>query len=44
MDDIRLYVARASQSIETANRAIDTVAARFGLLARYPALGRARED
>jgi plasmid stabilization system protein ParE len=44
MDDIWLYVARASQKIETANRAIDTIAARFGLLAGYPAAGRARED
>jgi toxin ParE1/3/4 len=44
MDDIWLYVARESHSIDIANRVVDGIAARFGLLARYPAAGRARED
>ena len=44
IDDIWLYVARESASVEIANRVIDGIAARFGLLARYPAAGRVRED
>jgi plasmid stabilization system protein ParE len=44
MDDIWLFVARESHSIEIANRVIDAIAGRFGLLARYPAAGRTRED
>lgn len=44
MDDIWVYVARESRSIEIANRVVDGIAARFGLLARYPAAGRSRGD
>jgi len=44
MDDIWLYVARESHSVEIANRVVDGIAARFGLLVRYPAAGRSRED
>ena len=44
IDDIWLYVARESRSIEIASRVVDGIAARFGLLARYPAAGRLRED
>jgi plasmid stabilization system protein ParE len=44
MDDIWLYVARESHSIEIAKRVVDGITARFGLLARYPAAGRNRED
>jgi toxin ParE1/3/4 len=44
LDDIWLFVARASQSIEIASRVVDGITARFGMLARHPAMGRARED
>jgi plasmid stabilization system protein ParE len=44
MDGIWLYVARESHSIEIANRVVDGITARFGLLSRYPAAGRSRGD
>jgi toxin ParE1/3/4 len=44
MDEIWLYVARESHSIEIANRVVDGITSRFKLLARYPAAGRSRED
>jgi plasmid stabilization system protein ParE len=44
MDDIWLYVARESQSIEIASRVVDAITSKFGLLARYPTAGRIRED
>ena len=44
LDDIWLYVARASSSIEIADRLIDSITTRFFLLARNPLLGRARDQ
>jgi toxin ParE1/3/4 len=44
LDNIWLYVARDSGSLETANRLIDSVTDQFLLLAHYPYLGRARDD
>jgi toxin ParE1/3/4 len=43
LDDVWLYVARES-SIETANHLIDTITDRFLILARFPYLGRSREE
>lgn len=37
LDDIWLYVAKASGSIEIANRLIDTITDRFFVLGRFPA-------
>ena len=44
LDDIWLYVARESGSIETANRLIDTISDRFLLLAQHPQIGYLRLD
>jgi len=44
LDEIWLFVARSSGSIDIANRVTDGITARFGLLSRYPAAGRIRED
>jgi toxin ParE1/3/4 len=44
LDNIWLYVARESGSIEIANKLIDSITDQFFLLARYPHLGRARDD
>lgn len=44
LDDIWLYVARESSSIEIANRVVDTITARFHMLANFPYMGRSRED
>ena len=43
-DEIWLYVAKDSGSIETANRLIDIITDRFYILATFPRIGRARED
>jgi len=43
LDDVWLYVARES-SMETANHLIDTITDRFLILARFPYLGRSREE
>ena|ERR1700676_2686567 len=43
LDNIWLYVARDS-SIEIADQLIDSITDQFSLLARYPHLGRARDD
>ena len=43
LDDIWLYVARESGSIEIANRLIDTITDRFWLLAQHPQIGRRRD-
>jgi len=43
LDDIWLYVAKDSGSIETANRLIDTITDRFFVLASFPYIGRSRE-
>jgi toxin ParE1/3/4 len=44
LDNIWLYVARDSGSVEVANKLIDAVTEQFLLLARYPRLGRSRDD
>ena len=43
LDDIWYYVAKASGSLEIADRLVDAIADRFFLLARYPNMGRARD-
>ncbi|MBZ5621281.1 MAG: type II toxin-antitoxin system RelE/ParE family toxin [Acidobacteriia bacterium] len=43
LDEIWLYVARGSGSVEIANRVIDTITERFWLLAKYPQIGRRRD-
>lgn len=42
-DDIWIYVARASASIEIANRLIDAIAERLFLLGQYPQMGHRRD-
>jgi toxin ParE1/3/4 len=42
LDDIWLYVAKESGSIEIADRLIDTITDRFFTLARFPYVGRPR--
>jgi toxin ParE1/3/4 len=44
LDDIWLYVARESSSIEIANRLIDSITDRFLTLAHFPYMGRSREE
>jgi toxin ParE1/3/4 len=43
LDEIWYYVAKESDSIEIANRLIDSITNRFFLLAIHPHLGRSRE-
>ena len=44
LDEIWLYVAKESGSIEIANRMIDAITDRFFTLARFPYIGRSREE
>jgi toxin ParE1/3/4 len=44
LDDIWLYIARESGSIERATRVVENISDRFWLLAQYPYLGRARDE
>jgi toxin ParE1/3/4 len=44
LDDIWLYVARQSGSIEIANRLIDTITDCFFTLAQFSYIGRSREE
>lgn len=44
LDNIWIYVARESGSLEIANRLIDSITDRFFLLASHPQVGRARND
>ena len=44
LDEIWLYVARESGSVETADRLIDAITDRFWTLAGFPWMGRSRED
>src|SRR5208283_2431717 len=44
LDDIWLYVARESGSMDGATRLIDSIAARFYFLATFPHAGRARDE
>lgn len=43
LDEIWLYTARESGSVDIADRLIDSIAERFLLLARHPHVGRARD-
>jgi len=43
LDEIWLYVAKQSGSLETASRLIDSITDRFHRLARFPFAGRARD-
>jgi toxin ParE1/3/4 len=44
LDDIWLYLARESGSIEIANRVIDAITERFFLLGQHPQIGRRRDQ
>jgi toxin ParE1/3/4 len=44
LDDIWIYVARESGSLEIANRLIDSITDRFVMLANHPHAGRQRND
>ena len=44
LDDIWLYIARESGSIEIANRVVDSITDRFWLLGQQPEIGRRRDD
>ena len=44
LDDIWLYVAKESGSMDVATRLIDSIAERFVLLASFPYAGRARDE
>lgn len=44
LDSIRIQVARESGSIDIATRVVESINERFWLLARYPYMGRRRDD
>jgi toxin ParE1/3/4 len=44
LDDIWLYVAKESGSMEVATRLIDAITRRFFSLASFPYVGRARDE
>jgi toxin ParE1/3/4 len=44
LDNIWYYVAKESGSIDIADRLIDSITERFYLLARYPHIGRHRDE
>jgi plasmid stabilization system protein ParE len=44
LDEIWLYTAKESGSIDIANRLIDTVTDRFFTLSEFPHIGRSREN
>lgn len=44
LDDIWLYVAKETGSLEAADRLVDSITERFAVLANFPYLGRTRED
>jgi toxin ParE1/3/4 len=44
LDDIWLYVAKKSGSMDVADRLLDSISSRFYLLARYPFMGRSRDE
>ena len=43
LDEIWLYVAAESNSVDVANKLIDSITERFLLLAKHPYLGRTRD-
>ena len=44
LDDIWLYVAKESGSMDVANRLIDSITDRFLFLSTFPYAGRARDE
>jgi plasmid stabilization system protein ParE len=44
LDAIWIRIARDSGSIDTATRVVEGIIERFWLLARYPYIGRRRDD
>jgi toxin ParE1/3/4 len=44
LDGIWVHIARESGSIDIATRVLETITERFWLLARYPYMGRRRDD
>ncbi len=44
LNDIWYYVANQSGGTDVADRLVDTITDRFLLLARYPRIGRGRDD
>lgn len=44
LDDIWLYIATESSSIEIADRVIDSITLKFLEIARHPYIGRRRDD
>jgi len=44
LDDIWLYIAEESASIDVADRVVDSITEQFLLLSRHPYLGRTRDD
>ena len=44
LDDIWLYIARGSGNIDVATRIIENITGHFWLLARYPYVGRPRDE
>lgn len=44
LDAIWLHIARESGSVDLATRVVEDISERFWLLARYPYLGRARDE
>jgi toxin ParE1/3/4 len=44
LDDIWLYVAKASASMDVATRVVDSITSRFAFIASFPYVGRARDE
>ena len=44
LDDIWLYIAKESGSMDVATRLIDAITSRFFFLASFPYIGRARDE
>jgi toxin ParE1/3/4 len=44
LDDIWYYIAKESQSLEIADRVVESIADRFFLLATFPHIGRRRDE
>jgi len=44
LDSIWIHIARESGSTDTATRVVESITERFWLLARYPYMGRRRDD
>ena len=44
LDNIWIHIARESGSIDIATGVVEAISERFWLLARYPFLGRARDE